>query len=86
VSKNCDKNSKKKLFSVWVITINCAGHNFLPLLGARKQRKKKERKRSHLWPSIFGHGCCGKDALAIGGATAADMAIVASAFNSDHPN
>jgi hypothetical protein len=33
------------------------------------------------------HGCCGrKGALAIGAGIAAAMAIVASAFNTDHPN
>jgi hypothetical protein len=59
------------MFSVWVIIINCAGHNFLSW--GRGNKRKKQGKS------------CGKDALAIGGATAADMAIVASAFNSDHP-
>ncbi len=72
----------KKMFSVWVITINCAGHNFFSLLGAEETNEKKKKEKGR----IFDHGYCGKDALAIGGATAADMAIVASAFNSDHPN
>jgi len=41
--------------------------------------KKKKEKRSHGYGK---KGCF----LAIGGGTAAAMAIVASAFNSNHPN
>jgi hypothetical protein len=44
-----------------------------------KRKKKKKEKRSHGYGK---KGCF----LAIGGGTAAAMAIVASAFNSNHPN
>jgi hypothetical protein len=42
------------------------------------EKNVKEKKRSH--------GCCGKVSLAIGAGTSTTMAIVASAFNTDHPN
>jgi hypothetical protein len=42
------------------------------------KKKSTKRKRSH--------GCCGRVPLAIGAGTTITMAIVASAFNSDHPN
>jgi hypothetical protein len=44
-----------------------------------KKKVKEKQKGSY--------GCCGrKGALAIGAGIAAAMAIVASAFNTDHPN
>jgi hypothetical protein len=48
-------------------------------MGRRGWEKKSSKKRSH--------GCYGrKVVLAIGAGIAAAMAIVASAFNTDHPN
>ncbi len=49
------------------------------VLEAGKKKVKEKKKGSH--------GCCGrKGALAIGAGIAAAMAIVASKFNTDHPN
>jgi hypothetical protein len=46
-----------------------------------------EKKKSQGIKKKGSHGCCGrKGALAIGAGIAAAMAIVASAFNTDHPN
>jgi hypothetical protein len=75
------KISKENVFCLGDQLLTALATIFFPSWGpGNKRNKRKEKGR------IFGHGCCGKDALAIGGATAADMAIVASAFNSDHPN
>jgi hypothetical protein len=50
-------------------------HNGWVLGGGKKCQGKKRS-----------HGCCGKVPLAIGAGTSTTMAIVASAFNTDHPN